>query len=447
MRSLLVLSADPLDENIGDLLRRDDWRLVQVHDADQAGSLAEANGFSVGLAVFPRDADDGLLRAYEGAIRRLPGIKWIAAVTQSQVERGRIKSLIAERVYDYQILPLDGARLSFALGHAYGMARIERELHEQREPGESGRFGLIGNSRAMRILYAKIERAAACDATALVSGGTGTGKEQVAKAIHAHSSRANGPFVALNCAAIPPSLMQSELFGYEKGAFTHASGSRRGHIEAASGGTLLLDEIGELPPDLQASLLRFLDNHVVTRLGSSKARKVDVRIIAATNRDLQRMVKTGVFRSDLYYRLAVLTIRTPSLKGRGEDLFLLADHFLREAMNTTGIVVSGFDAGALEGLRNHAWPGNLRELRNKILQALLRSSGPLITREDLNLAEHPGADLPESLHAARDKAEREALEKVLERTGWNMSSAAKRLKISRMTLYRLVEKHGLMRED
>lgn len=445
MRELLVLSPVPLDENIVDLLRHDNWRLVQVHDADQVRSLAEADGFLVGLAVFPRAEDSRWLNEYEAAIRGLPEIKWTAALTQSQVKRDRVKSLIVDRFYDYQILPLDAARLSFALGHAYGMAKIEKEVHHQPQPDTSGRFGLIGKSRAMRDLDSKIERAAACDAAVLVSGATGTGKEQVARAIHAHSSRSKEPFVALNCAAIPSSLMQSELFGYEKGAFTHAYEPKRGHIEAASGGTLMLDEIGELPLDLQASLLRFLDSHVVTPLGSTRSKKVDVRIVAATNRDLEQLVEAGAFRSDLYFRLAVLTIRAPNLKDRGDDLLLLADHFLREAMTATGVTVSGFSESALDALRSHDWPGNLRELRNWVLQAVLQSTGPWITREDVHFERTGEQNPPASLHAARDKAEHAVLKTTLNRTSWNMSAAAKRLKISRMTLYRLVEKHGLSR--
>jgi DNA-binding NtrC family response regulator len=239
--------------------------------------------------------------------------------------------------------------------------------------------------------------------------------------------------------------MQSEFFGYEKGAFTHASEPKRGHIEAASGGTLMLDEIGELPLDLQASLSRFLDSHVVTPLGSTRSKKVDVRIIAATNRDLQQLVEVGAFRSDLYFRLAVLTIRAPNLKDRGDDLLLLADHFLREAMTVTGVTVSGFSQSALDALRSQDWPGNLRELRNWILQAVLQSTGPWVTREDLYSERTGEQEPPPSLHTARDNAEHAVLKSTLNRTSWNMSAAAKRLKISRMTLYRLVEKHGLSR--
>lgn len=324
-------------------------------------------------------------------------------------------------------------------------AQIEKALHRQPEPDMQGGFGLIGNSRAMRNLYSKIERAAACDMTVLVSGDRGTGTERVARAVHSHSSRASGPFIALNCAAMLPSLMQSELFGYEKDAFAHADEPKRGLIEAASGGTLMLDEIGELPLDLQASLVRFLDNQVVTPLGSTRTEKVDVRIIATTNKDLEQLVETRVFRSDLYSRLAVLTIDVPNLKHRGDDLFSLADYFLQEAVTETGITVSGFNEDALEALRDHSWPGNLRELRYRVFQAVLQSTGPWITREHLQFKEAGQREPPTSLQVARDKAERAVLKSTLHRTHWNMSEAAKRLKISRMTLYRLTEKHGLSR--
>jgi DNA-binding NtrC family response regulator len=448
MRELLLLSPEPLDEEVGDALRRTGWHPNPAGNADQARSLAEENECVVGLAVFPQDADEILLDEYDDIIRRLPRIKWVAALTHRQLERDKIKSLIVDRLYDFQLLPLDAPRISFALGHAYGIARIERELHRRREADLRGRFGLIGASRKMRDLYRMIDRAAGCDVPVLILGATGTGKEQVARAVHAHSSRVDGPFVTVNCAAIPAALMQSELFGYEKGAFTHALERKPGYIEAASGGTLLLDEIGDMPLDLQTSLLRFLDSHLVTPLGGTRAKKVDVRVIAATNKDLRQLVKTKSFRSDLYYRLAVLTVSTPNLKDRGDDVYALADHFLREATSLVGTAATGFGEDALEALRSHAWPGNLRELRNRIFQAALQSEGTSITRGDLHLEhlEEVGQNNAAlSLQDARDEAERETLESTLHRNRWNMSRAARNLKISRMTLYRLIEKHGLKR--
>jgi len=324
-------------------------------------------------------------------------------------------------------------------------AQIEKALYQQSEAAIQECCGLIGSSLAMRNLLGEIERAAACDVAVLISGETGTGKEQVAREIHSRSSRATGPFVALNCGALLTSLMQSEVFGYTEDTLTRADEPRRSRVEAASGGTLLLDEIGDLPPNLQASLLGFLDNHFATPRASRDSEKVDVRIIASTSKDLEQLVKKRVFLSDLYSRLAALVIDVPKLKRRGDDLFLLADYFLQEAMTATGITVSGFNKNALEALRSHSWPGNLRELRYRVFQAVLQSSGPWITRDDLQLKHKGEQESPASLQVARDKAERAALKSTLHRTHWNMSEAAKRLKISRMTLYRLAEKHGLTR--
>jgi transcriptional regulator with PAS, ATPase and Fis domain len=240
---------------------------------------------------------------------------------------------------------------------------------------EPGRFGLIGRSPTMRELYFSIERVAQVDIPVLILGETGTGKELVARAIHAASERASGRFVALNCAAIPTSLLQSELFGYEKGAFTGAFESKIGLIETAAGGTLLLDEIGEMPIQTQASLLRFLEDKNVTPIGGTRTIPVDVRVIASTNRDLQQGINDNAFREDLFYRLAVFTVQVPSLRDRGDDIDALARHFLQLAAEALNKPAHHLTHDALALLRRHNWPGNLRELRSWIFQAVLESSG------------------------------------------------------------------------
>lgn len=445
LRRLVVLARGPIDQAVADALRRSRWQIEQVSDASALAALARSGDCGVGLAVFPDDADETLLGGYADAIRAFPEMKWIAVLSEAQIARQAIKALIVERLYDFQKHPLDPARLSFALGHAFGMAQITQALCGRQPPGKGGRFGLIGTSRAMQGLYKATERAAACDVPVLLLGPTGTGKERIARAIHGHSSRADGPFVAVNCAAIPPSLLPAELFGYEKGAFTHAFERKRGYLAEASGGTLLLDEIGELPLESQASLLRFLDNHLVTPLGAIQGTEVDVRVLAATNRDLERLVAAGAFRADLYYRLAVLTVRTPPLSERRSDIPALAEHFLQEVSRVTSTAATGFAADAIKALRAHGWPGNLRELRSRVVQAAIQTEATSISRMDLGLAGPGPEDAVKSIRAARDEAERSALAVAIQKTDGNVAGMMELLEVSRMTLYRLLAKHGMDR--
>jgi DNA-binding NtrC family response regulator len=444
MRKLLILSSSDLDNRVVQILRRNDWDLMYASDIDQARVLAEQDESLVGLAMFPPD-DEAQIKEYEAAIQALPTVKWVAALPKRDIQREDIKSLIVERLYDFHVYPLGPARLCVALGHAYGIARLEREIHGDQRSMASGRFGLIGTSPAMLNLYRTMERAAASDLPVLILGATGTGKEQVARSIHANSSRASGPFVAVNCAAIPTTLIQSELFGYEEGAFTHAFKAKVGRIEAAAGGTLFLDEIGELPLESQASLLRFLEDGEVTPLGGNRSTKVDVRVLASTNKDLQKGIEEKSFREDLFYRLAVLIIRTPPLRDRSSDVGMLAQSFLGEAVKATGTGKSGFTKEALTAMSAYGWPGNLRELRSRIVQGVLQSEGRYLSVADLGLEGPEGQEPVRSLQEARDAAEKKTLQFMLKRNRWNVSRTANDLRISRMTLYRLLEKHHIER--
>jgi len=273
-------------------------------------------------------------------------------------------------------------------------------------------------------------------------GETGTGKELAARAIHSGSACAQGPFVAVNCAAIPATLIQAELFGYEKGAFTGATESRAGYIETANGGTLFLDEVAELSPEAQSSLLRCLENGQIVRLGSSTPREVQVRVICATHADLQALVREERFRLDLYYRLHVLRIRVPSLRERGADILTLAQHFLSELNRGNPSRAIGFSRSALGRIEQYDWPGNLRELRNRIQQARLDCSGRYITPADLRLERRSGRRDSVTLQEAREAAERQVIRSALGRNAQNMARAAEELQVSRMTLYRLMQRHG-----
>jgi transcriptional regulator with PAS, ATPase and Fis domain len=279
-------------------------------------------------------------------------------------------------------------------------------------------------------------------APVLIWGESGSGKELTAQAIHAQSERAQGPFVPINCGAIAPSLIHSELFGYERGAFTGATRGKAGLIESADGGTLFLDEIGDLPRDLQANLLRFLQEKTICRLGSTRQIRVDVRVIAASHVQLQHAVAQGGFREDLYYRLAVLPVTVPPLRERRDDLVTLAEHFFHMYANEKSPRLKGFSNRAIEAILEHEWPGNVRELINRVRRALVMSDGRLIMPEDLGLAR--GINVPQpALDDMRQRSERRALRECLDRSGQNVSRAARDLGVSRTTMYRLLSKHGM----
>jgi nitrogen regulation protein NR(I) len=301
---------------------------------------------------------------------------------------------------------------------------------------------LLGRAPAMQQVFRAIGRLARSSVTVLITGESGTGKELVARALHDHSPRAGKPFIALNTSAIPADLLESELFGHEKGAFTGADSQRRGRFEQSDGGTLFLDEIGDLPLESQASLLRFLQERKVERLGGHGAIDVDVRIISATHVDMTAAMIEGRFRSDLYHRLCVLQIDEPPLRARGKDIELLARHMLERFKKDASRRLRGFAPDAIAALHNYGWPGNVRELINRVRRAIVMSEGRAITARDLELAEYVEI-VPVSLAQAREAAERQAIELALLRHRGRLGDAAQELGISRVTLYRLLCSHGM----
>ena len=322
------------------------------------------------------------------------------------------------------------------------LRQLSRELEERYSFGQ-----IIGKSKPMRELFALLENVAETDSTVLIYGESGTGKELVARALHYNGPRREGPFVAVNCAALPESLLESELFGYERGAFTGATRSKPGRFELADGGTLFLDEVGEMGPSVQAKLLRVLDRKEFERLGGTRTIRTDVRIIAATNRDLEADVASGRFRRDLFYRLNVVSIRLPPLRERKEDIPLLVEHFVRKFNERMGKKVKGVSPEAMRLLMDYDWPGNVRELENAIESAFVMGKGDLITPEDLPEAVRgrEGSAVPEG-KGLLDEGERRAILEALERTGWRKGEAAKVLGVSRATLWRKMKKHGLIQK-
>jgi DNA-binding NtrC family response regulator len=306
---------------------------------------------------------------------------------------------------------------------------------------------IVGESKVMEDILALVKRVAASRATVLITGESGTGKEQAARSIHEYSNRAASPFVVMNCAALPPNLIQSELFGHEKGAFPGANDRHVGHMEAADGGTLFLDEIGDLAPELQANLLRFLEEKKIRRLGSTKPIPADIRLIAATNTNLEQAVQDGRFREDLYYRLNVLHLRAPALRERKTDVELLARHFFAKFAAETRTSAKGFSRDALEVISRYDWPGNVRELMNRIRRAVLLSEGPYVIPSDLELERRSLGRGFVTLDEARMAADREVIQSTLLRTRFNIARAAQELGVSRMTLYRLMEKYDIRRDS
>ncbi|MBG7183159.1 sigma-54-dependent Fis family transcriptional regulator [Pseudomonas aeruginosa] len=398
-----------------------------------------------------RACDVGLLRLRPFHLERTETVKdlisrsgteWIAVLSPDTLPVNGVGDFVCEWFFDFHTLPFDMARVQVTLGRAFGMARLRGR---GTVPGDAeGEHELLGESLAVRDLRRLLAKLAPTDSPVLIRGESGTGKELVARTLHRQSRRADRPFVAINCGAIPEHLIQSELFGHEKGAFTGAHQRKVGRIEAADGGTLFLDEIGDLPLELQANLLRFLQEQQIERVGGSRPVEVDVRVLAATHVDLEAAIDAGTFREDLYYRLNVLQVGTAPLRERSEDLPLLANHFSRLYSLETGRRPRRFSEGALVAMAMHAWPGNVRELANRVRRGLVLAEGKQIEAQDLGLECARGDGPPlSSLEVYKLCAERQAMCDALARYGDNLSVAARMLGVSRPTFYRLLHKHRL----
>jgi two-component system NtrC family response regulator len=343
--------------------------------------------------------------------------------------------------FDYHAKPIDIDGLKIVLQRAAYLRTLEADAEKYAQAEETSvRFeDILGMTPAMREIFGVVTRVSKTDATVLIQGESGTGKELLARAIHSNSRRKTRPFVAINCGAIPETLLESELFGHEKGAYTGAHIQRKGKLELADGGTLFLDEIGEMSVALQVKLLRFLQERQIERVGGRETISVDARVIAATNKELRAEMQAGRFREDLYYRLSVVNLSVPPLRERGEDIVLLANAFLRKQAQEQRRKVR-FSSEALEALARYQWPGNIRELENTVQRAVIMAQGQFIEPRDLGIgAEMTGEERP-SLREARSRAEREAVVDALIKTRGNISQAAKHLGVSRPTFHGLPDK-------
>ncbi|MDH7972674.1 PEP-CTERM-box response regulator transcription factor [Sphingomonas sp. AR_OL41] len=351
---------------------------------------------------------------------------------------------IAEGAWDFYQKPIDIDALGLIVARAFHVHALEAENRRLAERGSGTALGgLITAAAEMTKVTRTIERVANADVSVMLLGASGTGKELLARGLHDTSPRARGTFVAINCAAIPETLLESELFGHEKGAFTGAVKTTEGKIEQAHGGTLFLDEIGDVPLPLQVKLLRFLQERVIERIGGRKPIAVDTRIVCATHQDVDAMVADGRFREDLYYRLAEIVVRIPSLAERSGDAVLLAQHFLKKYAKTMHSAVTGLSPDARAAIDAWGWPGNVRELENRMKRAVIMAEGKLVTAADLDLAPSSAGELPLNLRAARETADRTAIRHALARADGNISHTAKLLGVSRPTLYDLLKSYDL----
>lgn len=397
----------------------------------------------LGLPPDSGNASEGLAALRE--IREtVPGAK-VIVVTGSDT-RDHALAAIALGAYDYHQKPVDPELLRMVVDRALYLHGIEEENRRliERQP-VTLLDGIVAGSREMSRVCEIVERVAPTNATLLVTGDSGTGKEVLARAIHRLSGQSAGRFVAINCAAIPEPLLESELFGHEKGAFTGAHKQTPGKIELAHRGTLFLDEIGDLPAALQAKMLRFLQERVIERVGGRQEIPIETRVVCATHRDLKRMIAEGTFREDLFYRLAEVTITIPPLRERQGDTILLARDFLDRYGSEMGRRITGFTGDALRAMESHTWPGNVRELENRIKRAVIMARGSEITPEDLELSSDWGAEDSLDLRTVRQAAEERAVQRALAYSDGNISRAAEILGITRPTLYELMRRLGVER--
>jgi two-component system NtrC family response regulator len=441
-----------------------DYRILLAASVDEAFKLFQQHKprvvtLDLGLPPDIDGATEGL-RCLQQMLQQQPEAKII--VLSGNEDRVNALSAVDLGAYDFYHKPIDLAELKIILSRAYHVAGLEdenRQLQLTSTDGKKGYSGIFGQCPQMLEVFSTIKKVASIDVPVLILGESGTGKEVVAKAIHDRGVRSEGNFVAINCGAIPENLLESELFGHEKGAFTGAQNRVQGKVEYAQGGTLFLDEIGEMPPLLQVKLLRFLQEKTIQRVGGREDIPVDTRIIAATNIDIEKAIRDGVFREDLYYRIGVISMNLPPLRDRGEDIELLANLFLYRYSHEFGKKVRGFSITATQEMRQHQWPGNVRELENKVKRAIVMSDTPIVAAQDLGFDTEVDSSQEEqgtshvddsalqfsgmTLKEARYHVEHTLVQQAMAKHQGNVQKAAEMLEVSRPTFYDLLKKHGL----
>ncbi len=444
-RKLLIVEDDP------GLLKQLKWCFegYDVYTAEnREAAIAELRRHEpavvlqdLGLPPKPEGVEEGLATLAE-TLKLAPHTKVIVVTGNGDQENAL--TAVAQGAYDFYEKPVDTNTLKLLVDRAFNISELEGENRRlQSQINESPLDGIIAASEGMLAVCRMIEKVAPTDVTTLLLGESGTGKELLARALHKLSSRADQNFVAINCAAIPENLLESELFGHEKGSFTGAHKQSIGKVEMASGGTLFLDEIGDMPISLQAKMLRFLQERVIERVGGRQEIPVDVRVISATNQNPESLIKEGLFREDLYYRVSEITINIPPYRDREEGRLILARTFLLEYCEKQKRAINGFSDDAVLAIEAYAWPGNVRELENKIKGAVIMAEGKMVTAADLGIASGDGDAESLNLREVRQRAESKAIRVVLTKCFGNISKAAEMLGITRPTLYDLLNKYGL----
>lgn len=441
---LLVIEDDP---GLQRQLRwaYDGYEVLIAPDRASALTLLRAEEPAVATLDLGLPPDpDGVTEGFAALAEMLalkPDLKVIVA--SGHGERDSARRAIAEGAWDFYAKPIDIDALGLIVARAFHVHTLEAENRRLAERGGETATGLVTAAPEMLKVTRMIERVAGADVSVMLLGASGTGKEVLARSLHDASPRAKGAFVAINCAAIPETLLESELFGHEKGAFTGAVKTTEGKIEQAAGGTLFLDEIGDVPLPLQVKLLRFLQERVIERIGGRRPIAVDTRIVCATHQNVDAMVRDGRFREDLYYRLAEIVVRIPALAERSGDAVLLARHFLKRHAAAMKLPVKGFTPDAVAAIEGWGWPGNVRELENRVKRAVIMADGSHVTADDLDLTGDGAPALPINLRAVREAADRAAIRQALAHAEGNISGTARLLGISRPTLYDLMKAYDL----
>jgi two-component system NtrC family response regulator len=444
-KHLLIIEDDPgLQKQLRWSL--DDYDVLVASDRDAAIAMVRRHEPAVitmdlGLPPDPDGATEGFATLQQ-ILSLTPDAK-VIVLTGNQDRANAVKA-IGLGAYDFHHKPFDPEMLKLVIDRAFYLQALQKENRKiLQNQADSPMAGVISRDPGMLKLCRSIEKVAPTSASVMLLGESGTGKEVLARALHQLSPRAEKRFVAINCAAIPENLLESELFGYEKGAFTGAAKQTLGKIETANGGTFFLDEVGDLPMALQAKLLRFLQERVIERVGGREEIAVDVRIVCATHQNLKELASAGRFREDLYYRLSEIVITIPPLRNRVGDAALLAHHFKNRFCNQEGRSSLNFSDDAMAMIESHPWPGNVREMENIIKRAVIMADGPQIVAEDLGLGDSPATDEFMNLRQVRDEAEYKAIIKALARVDGNIVRAAELLGVSRPTLYDLMSRHGI----
>jgi two-component system NtrC family response regulator len=426
-----------------------DYEILLAEDRSGAIEIFKTNRpvvilLDLGLPPRPNETEEGM-----AVLTQLLVLESTAKVIiiSGQSDKRNALQAVGAGAYDFLCKPIEIEELKLLLRRCVYVAELEKENREMQQSLRADMFeDMVGTSPQMQGVFAFIRKVAATNAPVLLLGESGTGKEMAALAIHRRSLRKEKPFIAINCNAIPENLLESELFGHEKGAFTGAHLQRKGLIESAAGGTLFLDEIGELPLGIQVKLLRFLQDQIFQRVGGRQEIRMDTRVVAATNTDLKQAISGGKFREDLYFRLAVVIINLPPLRERGEDVALLGQQFLQRFAVVNGKKSLVFAPETLRVLNRHTWPGNVRELQNRIQRAVIMADGKRISIADLELNELADPLPAASLKQARENVERQMVQQALKRNSGKITSAAAELGISRPTFYELMEKLGIEKQ-